>query len=73
VRTEQRGGNLQEDISVYLPHSVRDFLKDEMSNTPESLAVRFMLIKNYCSKLQLFYLKFKNATASSRLTDKDKE
>ena len=44
-----------------------------MLNTPESLAVRFMLIKNYCAKLRLFYLKYKNAAASSRLTDKEKE
>ena len=44
VSMEQRGN----DTSVYLPHSVRDFLKEEMANTLESVAVRFMLIKNYC-------------------------
>lgn len=52
------------ELSVYLPHSIRDFLKQEMKEIPETYAVRIMMTTNFRAKLRFFYLNYMNSNSA---------
>jgi hypothetical protein len=45
---------------AHLPHSVKDYLKETMMLTRDSITVSFLVIKNYCYKMRLLYIYFLN-------------
>ena len=62
VTTMYQSSHLGEEMSIYMPNSVRNYLKDAMENNASKLKVEFMLIKNYCDKFKRFYLQYKNSS-----------
>ena len=58
---------------VWMNSSITSHFKEDMKTRPEQLFVRLMLLKNYCNKMRLFYLIYKNTsiTESSSLFNKE--
>ena len=50
IKTQSHGSKLGDEMSIYLPNSVRNYLTNAMENNASRMKVEFMLIKNYCDK-----------------------